>query len=385
MKKIMILGLSACALFATNGDSLIGLGAKSRAMGGVGIATFFGAENVLSNPALISKSKGVEVDFGATVFMPDVSANDKSSSADLNIIPEVSLSQEINDYCSFGIGMFGSAGMGVDYRGSGDPSLMEARTNLLLMKFAPSLTYKRDNFAFGLAPVVQYGSLDISYNNGSPVGSGSSDDFGIGFEAGISYDINENITLGVVYKSKIAMEYKNTLSTASAPFVTNHIFSNTFADDLEQPSEYGVGISYNFLDNFNISFDYKKIKWGSAKGYKDFGWRDQNVYALGAKYEKNGTWYAIGYNYAKNPITLYSGTTSAEQALNMFNYLMFPATSETHFSLGAGTNLTKNLSIDFDLLYSPSNTINATVMGGANLKVEHSETSVAFSMRYNFK
>ncbi len=53
MKKIIIGSLACVALlYATNGDNLIGLGAKSRAMGGVGIATYFGAENTLSNPAL---------------------------------------------------------------------------------------------------------------------------------------------------------------------------------------------------------------------------------------------------------------------------------------------------------------------------------------------
>ncbi|NOX15170.1 MAG: aromatic hydrocarbon degradation protein, partial [Epsilonproteobacteria bacterium] len=127
----------------------------------------------------------------------------------------------------------------------------------------------------------------------------------------------------------------------------------------------------------------KKIKWGSAKGYRDFGWKNQNVYAFGAKYEKNGTWYGVGYNYAKTPITQYSGITAKGKALNLFNYLMFPATSQNHFSVGGGAKITKKLSLDMDILYSPSNTINTIGSLGA-LKVEHSETSVAMSLRYDF-
>lgn len=386
MKKLILVALSASVLLATNGDNLIGLGAKSRAMGGVGIATFFGAENTLSNPALISEEKGTEIDFGATLFMPDVKANGTKSSADTNVIPEVSLSQKINDNWTFGIGMFGSAGMGVDYRGT--PALMDARTNLLLMKFAPALSYHRDNFAFGFAPVIQYGSLDIAYNmHGmggiNQVGDGSSDDFGFGYELGASYDITKDLKLGLVYKSSISMTYNHTLSVASAPFVSPFgIFPATFSDKLEQPAEYGLGLSYNY-GYFNFSADYKKIKWGSATGYKDFGWDDQDVYAIGAKYEKDGTWYGIGYNYASNPITKYPGSTPQGQAVNLFNYLMFPATSENHFSVGAGTKITKNLSLDFDILYSPSNTLTVNTMIGP-LTVKHSETSAAFSMRYNF-
>ena len=383
MKKLVLVALSASVLLATNGDSLIGLGAKSRAMGGVGIATYFGAENTLSNPALISKGEGVEINFGATYFAPNVKANGVKSSADKNVIPEVSLYQQINDNWTFGIGMFGSAGMGVDFRGT--PSLMEARTNLLLMKFAPALSYHNNNFSFGFAPVVQYGSLDIAYNNGSPVGEGTSDNFGLGFELGATYDITKDLRLGLIYKSKISMTYDHTLSAASVPF--SGIFGGTFTDDLDQPAEYGAGLSYNY-GYFNFSVDYKNIKWGSAKGYKDFRWSDQDVYAIGAKYEKNDTWYGIGYNHASNPIANLPGTSAANQALNLFNYLMFPATAENHYSIGAGTKITKNLSLDFDIVYSPKTTVTTTVFdgtsSGSTFKVDHAETSAAFSMRYNF-
>jgi long-chain fatty acid transport protein len=379
MKKIISLSLvSAIALFATNGDNLIGLGAKSRAMGGVGIATYFGAENALSNPALISNSKGGEVDFGATYFAPTIKTNDAKSKADKNVIPEVSVSEKINDSFAYGIGMYGSAGMGVDFRDSSNPSLMKARTNLLLMKFAPAIAYHKSNFAFGFAPVIQYGSLNIAYNNGTQVGSGSSDDFGLGFEAGLTYDINSMIRVGAVYKTAISMTYKHELSTAAQGF------GMVMSDKLEQPAVYGLGLSYNF-SNYNISFDYKKIKWASADGYKDFGWKDQDVYAIGAKYEKDGTWYGIGYNYAKNPITNYTTTGGDTNAkLNSFNYIMFPATEESHYSIGAGTKITKHLSLDFDVIYAPEKTVSATGYGGGNITVKHSETSAAFSMRYNF-
>lgn len=382
MKKLVLVALSVSVLFATNGDNLTGLGVKSRAMGGIGIATYFGAENTLTNPALMSKNKGTEFDFGAVLFMPTIKANGSQSKSDLSLMPEVSLSQYVNENISFGLGMYGAAGMGVDYRGSGDPTLMEARTALMLMKFAPSVAYHIDGFSFGAAPIIQYGSLDIAYNNGAPVGQGSSDNFGFGFETGFTYDINQDFTVGLVYKSKISMNYANTLSVASAPFAP--VFGGAFLDDLDQPTEYGIGLSYN-LNYFNFSVDYKKIKWGSAAGYKDFGWEDQNVYVIGVKYEKDGTWYAAGYNHAKNPLTNYATTAgmNREAVLNLFNYLMFPATEEDHFSIGAGTKITKNLTINFNAMYAPNKTIN-TVTPSGNFKIEHQETSAQFSMQYRF-
>jgi len=381
MKKLLLIILSTSLLFATNGDNLIGLGTKSRAMGGVGIATYFGAENILENPAMIAKSKDVEIDVGATLFMPQVKANSVQSDTDMSIMPEIFSSMKIDENWAFGVGIFGAAGMGVDYEG--EASLMDARTNLMLMKFASTLAYHRDGFSFGVAPVIQYGSLDISYDmGGGSIGKGVSEDFGFGFVVGMSYDVMQNVTLGLVYKSAIDMTYSNTLSIASEPFATMGIFSEPFADNLTQPAEIGMGISYD-LNNLNFSFDYKRIMWGEAKGYKDFSWNNQNVYALGIKYEKNDTWYSIGYNYAKNPIKIYDGSTSSGAAINLFNYLMFPATSEQHFTVGTGTKITKNFSLNCSVVYSPSNDIAVNTTIGP-LKVEHQETSVTLSLKYNF-
>ena len=75
LASLLILSCSQSqSVFATNGDTLIGLGAISRSMGGTGIAHFSGAESALKNPALLAKQKGIEVMFGGTFFAPDVEA-----------------------------------------------------------------------------------------------------------------------------------------------------------------------------------------------------------------------------------------------------------------------------------------------------------------------
>jgi long-chain fatty acid transport protein len=376
MKKIITLSLlSAVALYATNGDNLIGFGAQSRAMGGVGIATYFGAENTLSNPALISHVKGKEIDVGVTYFAPTIKTNGSKSAADQNFIPHIAYAQEFDAAYTFGLGIYGSSGMGVDFRDSGKPSLMSARTNLVIMKITPTIAYKKDNFSFGFAPILQYGSLKLSYNAGTPVDLGASNDFGVGIKSGVAYDITPSLKMGATYQSAISMTYKDVLSVASSKF------GLSIGDTLEQPAELGVGVSYD-ISNFNISADYKKVKWGSAKGYKDFGWVDQDVYAIGAKYEKGGTWYAVGYNHAPNPITKdFGGPTKA--VMNTLNYIFFPATQEDHYTIGTGTKITEALSIDSALVYGVKNTVNSVGVTGP-ISVGHSETSLTVSMKYRF-
>ena len=93
------------------------------------------------------------------------------------------------------------------------------------------------------------------------------------------------------------MNYDNQLSTATTPFAAMGLFAVPLADTLEQPSEYGVGLAY-ITGQHTFAFDYKKIKWSDTKGYGDFGWEDQNVYAFGYQYTQDNWALRAGYNYA---------------------------------------------------------------------------------------
>ncbi len=90
------------------------------------------------------------------------------------------------------------------------------------------------------------------------------------------------------------------LSAAAADF-RFRVLASVLVDHLEQPAEIGVGASYA-MDGHTIAFDYKQIKWANAKGYKDFGWEDQDVYAIGYQYAQDNWAVRAGYNYAESPI-----------------------------------------------------------------------------------
>ena len=74
MKKLLILLLPfflSFPAFATNGDNMIGFGARTRAMGGTGIALKdVGFESMLKNPAMVETPKKLEFGFGATFLFP---------------------------------------------------------------------------------------------------------------------------------------------------------------------------------------------------------------------------------------------------------------------------------------------------------------------------
>ena len=397
--------LSATSAFATNGDHLIGMGAKARGMGGIGIGMSHGAETALSNPALITSVKGTEVSFGGTIFMPDVETDMavgegyNGSDADLSVIPEVAVAQKSSDNFWWGVGMFGVAGMGTDHRGTSVNDATKAGnynmvTNLQLMQFAVPLAYSSNGVSIGIAPVLQYGSLDIVYDSNSAATGGSTtqgvaQDFGMGYNIGLAYETS-GLTLGLSYKSAIDMEYKGQLSRATRDF--NYKAATGFLDDhLEQPAEIGVGASYT-TDGHTFAVDFKQIQWGDAKGYKDFGWEDQNVIIVGYQYAQDNWALRAGFNHGSSPIKEQNGATYDGGVANMFNLNGFPGIVEDHYTIGGTYAFSKMTSVDLAYVYSPEVTETYNIAGYASadarvsntISTKHSQDAVSLQLNFNF-
>jgi len=437
---VAAMAMGATSAFATNGDNLIGLGAKSRAMGGTGVAHFNGAESGTSNPALITKTKGTNFAFGGTYFTPDVkvavnhtdtgsgATNDLKAESDAkhNVIPYVAVTENLDNGFAVGVSMCGSAGVGTGWRDGqgtlnngaiGDVGLYSMRSNLLLLKFSVPMAYGQDNWSVGVAPVMMYGSLDMSFNTADvnstgdtqatnhDVGNGSSSDLGLGYEVGAAYALPDmGLTVAVKYQSSIEMEYEKQISTTAAAFGFGYSAASTpgFSDKLEQPAEIGVGIDWTEGD-LSVTADYKKIKWGSAAGYKDFGWEDQNVYALGLEYRMDDLAIRCGYNHASNPIKIdrrTQGTVNASatgdgssangaqvgHAINALNHVMFPAITEDHYTIGAGYQFTKNVGADVAFTYATSPDVNvaANTVGMGDITTSNDQMALSANLNYSF-
>ncbi len=400
----------APAAFATNGTNMTGVGAEAVALGGTGTAAYYGAESVIINPALIGKGTGTEFTFGGTLFKPSVSndastgGSKHSSSADTFVIPSISLSSRINESLSFGIGMYGTSGMGVNYSDYSNTNqstagLFKAQSTLQIMRIVPTIAYNTKNAGIGFSPIIQYGALDVNYDtfnptNGNPMtfGKGMASDLGYGFTLGGYYDVSKQFTVGAAYTSAINMKYKGQLNGTNG--AASNFGLTSITDNLEQPAEIKVGAAYT-MGNIMLTGDFKQIRWGDAKGYKDFGWKDQNVLALGVRYQGTGYWVGAGYNKADNPIPNLSIQTAQAQSnssINMFNNVFFPATTESHFSFGGGYDVTKNVAIEGAVMYAPENNTKVDVfvpdgVGGfaaAKNTTGHSQTAFTVQAKYKF-
>lgn len=384
--------------FATNGDTMMAVGSQNTALGGSGVAHFVGAESTFANPAMLGKSKQMEVTGGVVYFKPTVTntgftgTTAVDSSASPSVIPDVSFSNRLSNNLVYGVAMAGIAGMGVDYTGA-SASYVKAKTTMSILKIVPTIAYNDVNYGVGISPVLQYGSLAISYTtqNGATNSAHNADtDTGYGFALGGYFNPSPELTLAAAYNSSIAMTYGKQLSIAGQGF------NQTFADKLDQPAEIKAGVAYAPMDGIMVTADYRMIQWGSAKGYKEFGWKDQAVVALGAKYSANGYWLGVGYNMADNPIgTFTNGTMTPANnnggIVNMFNNLLFPGIIKSAMTFGGGFDVSKELAVEVSGAIAPKVTTTVDISdaqqmspGSLSNTTTHSQQSYSVSLRYKF-
>lgn len=402
-------GFTANDAYATNGDNLISIGPISRAMGGVGIAAPQDAISaVFSNPAAMCFGlycPGSEFNFAGTLFMPKAKARiqlpgfdsgTKSSDSDLFAIPAIGISSPISQNLRFGLAAYGVSGLGVDYRdkialdfGKGPEQIY---TNLQIMKFAPSLAYMvNPSFSVGGALHINYGALDL--------GSGTSSGFSFGAELGAIYKTGP-LSFGAVYITPQKIDHKNVSN------FDKYTSNSTSMDDLEleSPQTFGVGIAYEPVQNvLLIETDAKWLNWADADGYKDFGWKDQWVFNIGAQYKPTPKLaLRAGYNYGKSPIRSHSWDDSkgfvdlqGKQAPATFYEILriagFPAIVEHHLTAGIGYQLTKSVSLDLAYMHAFEKSIKETGTvcgpegcGPGSVEASLYEDSLEFGITWRF-
>ena len=441
---VAAMAMGSTSAFATNGDNLIATGAKARGMGGVGIAKAFGSQSSLANPALLNSVKKSEVSGSVTMFMPDVETGSNAASnsqtgtvnpivtqasdADQSFIPEISYATRIDEKMVVGFSLTGTAGMGVDYDDAAfgtpaDNGVFRMKTELALLKVAVPFSYQVDNsLTLGVAPILQYGTLQMSHiidtsAPGTPpvpadfvlLDNGASSDTSLGFELGVAYDMKEvgveGLTLGAVYKSELAMTYDDTISSSIAAFglspaaLAPGATAITSGDDLAQPAEFGIGASYTMGEN-TVSLDYKNVAWGSAAGYSDFGWEDQDIVAIGYEYAAPQWALRVGYNHASSPIAEQDGGTYTGAVQNFFNQAGFPGIVESHFTIGGSFDVSDALALDISAVYADevSDSFDTSAMtaafqqgaGGAptgtpsSIETTHSQFGLSIGATYKF-
>jgi long-chain fatty acid transport protein len=404
------------AALATNGTNLIGIGPISRAMGGGGVAAPQDAISaIFANPAAMCFGPfcpGSSVDFAGTIFVPSPKGEENFSpiglagSADSqlppSVIPAIAVTAPINEKWRFGAGMYGVSGLGTDYKNTDidfsriplpsppappGATLPAVYTQLQVLKLAPNIGWLvTPNFSIGASFEIVWQSLDL--------GEGASPGYTVGLQLGALYHWDKfNFGLSFTTPEKVNHQDVSKFGNPAGPYRDL---------ELESPLRIQGGISFEPTSAWLFEAYARFLDWGSADGYKDFGWEDQWVFGFGAQWKPaDKLTLRLGYNYGKNPVKENNGWNPdpfdptntvdvqgipvSRVAYETIRIIGFPAIVEHHITAGVGYRLTDAFGLNLSFMYSPQNTIEETsAFNAITLESKLSEWSTTAGLTWYF-
>lgn len=402
--------------YATNGFFLIGYGAKSRAMGGVGVAKGQDALAAAFNPATIADvadtlngDNNYRFDIGADLFKPKAAVFHDSnvlltptpvdqepsspstafSKRGYYMLPSMGIVSKIDDQLSWGFAMVGNGAAGTydqslpegdishffNFNGLGGDDLEIRLMNLQLL---PSLAYKiDDNNTVGATLVVSYSlfkangllafqELGFGATTGNMSNMGTDTAWGGGLRLGWKGQfMQDKLHVGVNYSSRTYMQEFDK-------------YKNLFAEqgDFDIPSNYALGVAFDFTPEITGYFDIQRINFSEVAsvgnpgpkvtGENFFPCGDITCGALGLDQGlgfgwKDQTVFKLGVSWQMlDDLTLMAGYNHGDNQIPedqvLFNMLA-PAVIEDHLTFGAAYQLNSTMELTVSYVHAFENTV----------------------------
>ena len=403
--SLLTAGVMASPLaHSTNGYFPIGVGPKTEAMGGAGIALPQDAFAAAANPAGMVMV-GDRTDFALTWFRPNRTADITGSANPAAngsysgngrsnfFIPDFGYNKMISNDTALGVVVYGNGGMNTQYNNNpfaGYGASGNLGINLEQLFIAPTWSKKLNaTNSVGVSLNLAYQMFSATGINGPALGSmssaptamsdnGTDTSTGYGLKVGWTGEITPMVTLGATYQSKTKMgNFSN--------------YSGLFAGqgNFDIPANYGVGIAVKATQATTVAFDVEQIDYsgvasvgntfqasplGASNG-PGFGWQNMTALKLGMSYVYD------------SQLTLRGGLNHNNQQIpsnqTLLNILA-PGVVQNHLSLGATWTLANKSEITVAYIHAFQQTVNGSGsipagFGGGNANISMHEDSIGIS------
>ncbi|MDR0952627.1 MAG: TonB-dependent receptor [Elusimicrobiota bacterium] len=409
MKKLMKMAICcALALFYSAeinaaGFALYEFSARGNAMGGAVLANKAEPASIASNPALITQLEGTQVQTGLTAVIVDGSAEISGQRRDLKTgvfyLPNLYLTQQMNEHIFLGLGFFSRFGLGGEYK---NPQTWTAAYATSAITGIPPQSYKMDLVTYSINPVMAAkvtdeislaGGFEIMYaklteekgpNNsmGKIEIEGDSTTWGANF--GVTYNPNwaKEWVAALTYRTKTRHLATGEIRGKGA-FASS---SGSASAALALPDQLAFGLSFTPSERFTIEGDIMGIFWSSYKqlrvDYDDITRLPQNEYkhykdvyrlSLGAEFALTDAWdLRAGYVYDQSPIN------------PNFMDTMVPADNRHMFSGGLGYKIGE-FGVDASYTYMFVSDLSGTAEDGQPMKYDGARSQmIGLSIKYAF-
>lgn len=392
---------------------------KQAGMGHVGAAMKLGAESMHFNPAgLVFMDKSVDLSAGVS----GVFANAKFTQGDYTAKTDNKASTPMYVYAGFkvydnlavGVSLNNPYGSGINWGKDWRGAHLIQDISLKAFNLQPTVSWKiMDRLSVGAGLMMEFGNIELNraligpgelsastkillsgkpelgamipeaikqliakYDNLSAASVGLKGDAGLrmGFNVGAMFDVNEKITVGLSYRSKVTARVKegdvsltyvnraeiDQLMDVVGKFVPGaklpELDQATFSAELPLPDNWNVGITYKPTNRWILSGEVQFVGWGAYKSLDVQFHPDSELgkYNISApKNYKNTRIYRLGTQFAAtNRLDVRLGAYYDESPVKD-DYLNPETPSMDKLGLTAGLSFRpiKSFSIDFAFSY----------------------------------
>ncbi|HHW7506835.1 TPA: outer membrane protein transport protein [Mannheimia haemolytica] len=357
------------------------------------------ASVVASNPALMTLFKQTEISAGGVVVNADVNVDGnlgpyKASQKNIiptALVPNLYIVSPINDRFAIGGGVNVNYGMKSHFDPDFNAGMYGGNTELKVINFNLSGAY---NLGYGfsagaglnvlyseaefirhlgiggkvlasrLAPIMPTAAASLAQmQNNTEVARVKGDEWSLGWNAGLMYEINERNRLGVAYHSAVNVKFKGQYSNGF-PTAFNALLANpaiaaqspmsqaTGGQEipgrltLHLPAYWEISGYHKLTDKLAMQYSYKRTEWEKFKALTAYG-ESGNVLLNKEENYSDSSRVALGFSYDVNEsLTLRTGIAYDETASVTSPSISIPDTDRTWYSVGATYRFTPNLSAD---------------------------------------
>lgn len=334
-KATIMAGVAACALaaisvpdataggFAVREQSteLQGMSFAGAAAGSIGLGSMF------FNPATVTQHDGLVSDSNLALIIASSEANGATGSGGVigssgNIgsgllgsvapVPASYYSYQWNEMIYLGFSL--NAPYGLETESSawvgGAHGFKSRITNIV---GTPTVGFKvSENLSLAAGVQVSYidGRLTTAFPDTlATLTEVEGDDFGVGFVAGLTFDLAEHTTFGIGFRSEIEHTLKGSFFSAVGPIATQ------MTADVTLPAQATVSVSHQLNEQFKVAASAEWTDWSTLESLviqtaggplppQTFDWKDGWFFSLGGEYAYNeALTLRAGVAYELTPVT----------------------------------------------------------------------------------
>ncbi|MDR4508240.1 MAG: outer membrane protein transport protein [Candidatus Brocadiaceae bacterium] len=291
---------------------------------------------IFFNPALMNELEETQIELGTTIlflsreFESDATGRSFDTGNDIFYPSTFFITHAFNNKVSAGVGFFNSFGLETKWEDDWEGRYITTDTELQTFTINPVVSYKiLPNVAFAIG--VDFLQLDATLEsrmNFSGFGLPDAkrefegDGYGVGYNAGVYYDVNKHFSVGASYRSKIKVDIDGDTDfnlPRGTPSPLRTLFPSTDGKaDITLPQQVYTGICYKGFESFTLEgglrwegwssydelrIDFDKSIAGSKASVTDKDWKGTYTLNIGTKYRLNDSVSLLaGYMYGGNPV-----------------------------------------------------------------------------------